>query len=505
MMSPEHRQFIESALEAMEDAGYNPERFAGEVGVYGSCNQESIARYKAPPEWLAATRLSTELAGGWFMDSLAPNVLFYLGMTGEALTLAPYCAGFHYGVHLACQSLLLRQVDLAIAGSVHVRIPQQRGYLHVPGGILSRDGHTYPFDARGTGTVLSSGVVTVVLKRLEDALASSDHIYAVIKGSAINNNGARSIQYGFPQSERLGQCIASAMATGDIDPATVSMVECYGIGQPMSDALEVDAMRRAFRGSGRGSCAIGSVKGNIGHCATAAGGTSFAKALLALHHRQIPATIHCDTPNPEIPFAETPFYVQREPADWEPACGVRRAGVNAVGGSGYNAHIVLEEAPPLQGSASAPSARHALVTLSARTGSALAEMRANLAEHLRRYPALPLADIAFTLNTGRKSYPLRWAAIARSTAELLEQLTGATTEAFVGEGSATTGADEGMLQPGTHWTLDLASQCLLAKAWLRGRQPDWDAYYRDMPARRLSLPTYPLARERHWLEAGHSY
>lgn len=500
MMSPEHRQFLEAAWEALEDAGYSPERCAGEVGVYGACNPENIARYRPPPEWLSGNKLTTELAGGWSPDSLTPNVLYYLGLTGEAMTVSSYCAGFHYAAHLACQSLILRQIDLALAGCVAVRVPQRRGYLHVPGAVMSRDGRTRPFDAQGTGSVPGSGVVAVALKRLDDALAARDHVYAVIKGSAFNNNGSQVIQYGAPQPERLAQCVAAAMAGADIDPATVSLVECYGIGHPLSDVLEVDALRRAFRGVGRRSCALGSVKGNIGHCSTAAGGSAFAKAVLALGRRQLPATLHFDTPNPQLRLDETPFHVLREASAWEPACGILRAGVTALGGSGHNAHIVLEEAPPVP-SRGPGGDEPQIVVLSARDAAALARMQVNLGAHLRRNPGLALTDVAWTLNTGRRTMEHRWAALARSTAELVEQLEGTTCGLFVGESVARAGDGSGSVTT----TSAPGPGAAQAEAWLRGQPVDWDERARDRPARRVSLPTYPFARERHWLDSGQAY
>lgn len=501
MMSPEHRQFLECAWEALEDAGHIPDGAIGEVGVYGACNAENIARYKAPPEWLAANKFTTELASAWNPDSLTANVLYYLGLTGEAVTVSSYCAGFHYAAHLACQSLLLGQIDLALVGSVSVKVPQRRGYLHVPGGVMSRDGRTRPFDASGTGSIQSSGVVMAAFKRLEDALADRDHIYAVIKGSAINNSGSSAIQYGVPQPGRLAQCIASAMASGNIDPTTVSLVECYGIGHPLSDALELNALGQAFRGIERRACTVGSVKGNLGHCSTSAGGSSFAKAALALHHRQLPATLHHGTPIPELSSPDSPFRVRRESAAWEPTCGIRRAGVTALGGSGHNAHIVMQEAPTNVGSR--PTRASEILTLSARTAAALSRKRSDLATYLRCNRTLPLADIAWTLNTGRRRFAHRWAAIAGTTAELIDQLSGTKTANIVGEKEAA--SREGQVYSPPPTVADLQAQRLLAEAWLQGYEINWDAHYHDSQARRVALPTYPLVRERHWLETGQAY
>ena len=514
MMSPEHRQFIESAWEAVEDAGYAPSRITGEVGVYGACNAESIARYKLPPDWVTTSKTLNDYSHGWCPDALAPNVLKFMGLTGEALTLASFCAGFHYSVHFACQSLVLRQSDLCIAGSVYVRVPQVRGYLHEPGGVLSVDGHTRPFDEKGTGSILSSGVVTVVLKRLDDAMRARDHIYGVLKGSAYNNNGHMAIRYGIPNAERLALCVSGALASGEVDPRTVTMLEGFGTGHPLADAIEIDALTRAFRARDRGFCAIGSVKGNIGNCAIAAGGAGTAKALLSLQAGCIPASINCTVPNPQIPFSQTPFFVQRENADWQPAVGVRRAGVSALGGAGYNAHLVLEEAP-----APAPPASlgaHVLVTLSAKTPAALTRARHNLREHLRRHPGLALADVAFTLNAGREAWEHRLAWVVRTRDELLERLADDTGAAGTAEttrtsdgcfaGTATPPHTEAPpLTPAGQALAGADAQRHLAAAWTRGARIDWDSYYDALQLRRVSLPSYPFERERFWLESGLAY
>ena len=233
---------------------------------------------------------------------MGPNVLRYLGLTGEALSLTTFCTGIHYSLHLACQSLLLAQCDLALAGGVVVRTPQERGYLWEQTGVFSRDGHCRPYDARGTGAPLGSGVAAFALKRLEDAVADGDHVAAVIKGTAINNNGRTALGYGVPQPERLSACIAAAMAVGGIEPETVTSVAGFGVGHPLSDAGEVKALEMAFRTRERGFCSLGSVKGNVGNCGVAAGGASLVKAALSLLHRVLPATINHETPNADVDF-----------------------------------------------------------------------------------------------------------------------------------------------------------------------------------------------------------
>nr|VFK51574.1 MAG: Beta-ketoacyl synthase, C-terminal domain [Candidatus Kentron sp. TUN] len=511
LMTPEHRLFIEASWAAVEDAGYNVDTIDSDVGVYGTCNPESIARYKLPPDWISAGQEVIDLSYGWCPDAIAPNVLRYLGLTGEALSVTTFCTGIHYGIHLACQSLLLGQCDMAIAGGAVVRVPHERGYLWEPAGVFSRDGRCRPYDKNGTGAALGSGAVSFVLKHLEDAVADDDHIYAVIKGTAVNNNGRSTLPYGVPQPERLGACISSAMALAGVEPETISSVAGFGVGHPISDAVEVRALEMAFQTRERGYCSLGSVKGNIGNCGVAAGGASIVKAALSLLHRTIPATINHETPNPDINFPATPFYVNTEEQEYdEPGCGIRRAGVTQIAGAGYNAHLILEE-PPKRAVISSSSDPQ-LVPLSARTPGALARMRANLAAYLEARPDIELPDVGFTLARGRKAFEYRWATVARDHASLLDALRKDDSSVRSGQLSSlaaapTDGYDRGVLNetpdgmtvsgPVTRETL-----AAVRDAWVAGHPVDWGSVFRDGGGRRISLPTYAFERERHWLDAG---
>jgi polyketide synthase PksJ len=263
-MTPEHRLFLGSTWEAIEDGGYDPDRVKGEVGIYGSMNPQTAALYSAPPDWVSVGPEVMDRSMAWAPDTVTSNALYFTGLTGEAVTVTAVCSGFHYSVHLACQSLLLGQIDMAVAGGVMIRLPHRRGYLWEEGRILSKDGHCRPFDANGTGTVLASGVATLLLKPVQPAIADRDHIYALVKGSAINNNGVSSMAYGLAQPERLSACIANAMQVGGVSPETVSLYEANGFGLPITDSLEVHAATMAF-GKQSGTCSIGAAKGNIGH------------------------------------------------------------------------------------------------------------------------------------------------------------------------------------------------------------------------------------------------
>ncbi|WP_316528013.1 type I polyketide synthase [Kitasatospora brasiliensis] len=500
-MTPENRLFLESAWESLEDAGYDPERLTAEVGVYGANNPQTAALYSSPPDRVSVGPEAIEASLAWSPDTMTSNALYYLGLTGEAVTVAAVCAGFHYAVHLACQSLLLGQTDVAIAGGSMVRLPHPRGHLWEENRVLSKDGHCRPFDANGTGTALSSGVVTLLLKPLGQAVADRDHVYAVVKGSAVNNNGVSAMAYGLAQPERLSACIAAAMEVGGVAPDTVSMYEANGLGLPMTDELEVHAASMAF-GKRTGTASIGGVKGNVGHGGVVSGGFGALKAALALYHRTLPATINLTEVNPDLDFPSTPFVPQLEAASWEPEAGIRRAGITSIGGGGYNAHLLLEEAPTAAERAPESTGKPRLACLSALDDEALAHQRTRLRERLEADPGLRLDDVCFTLNLGRKVMPRRWAAVVRSRAELIAAL---SDEAADGPAATTATAPpaapgsftrtEHGIVPSGH---DARALHDLAAAWVAGHQVDFDALHSDGAAHRVPLPTYPFRPRRFW-------
>jgi acyl transferase domain-containing protein len=500
-MTPENRLFLESAWETLEDGGYDPDRIRGEVGVYGANNPQTAALYSSPPDRVSVGPEAIEASLAWSPDTMTSNALYYMGLTGEAVTVAAVCAGFHYAVHLACQSLLLGQTDMAIAGGAMVRLPHPRGHLWEENRILSKDGHCRPFDANGTGTALSSGVVTVLLKPLAEAVADRDHIYAVVKGSAVNNNGVSAVAYGLAQPERLSACIANAMEVGGVTPDTVSMYEANGLGMPMTDELEVHAASMAF-GKQTGTTSIGGVKGNVGHGGVVSGGFGAMKALMALYHKKLAATINLTEVNQDLDFPSTPFVPQLETADWEPESGIRRAGVTSLGGGGYNAHLVLEEPPAPAERAPEAVGRPRLATLSALDDEALARQRARLKDWLEANPGLRLDDVCFSLNLGRKVMARRWAAVVRSRAELIAALSGDSPGGMVTETAAAPRVaadsfprgDDGIVWSGT----DAQALSDLAAAWVNGRQVDFASLHVGEASRRVPLPTYPFQPRRFW-------
>jgi amino acid adenylation domain-containing protein len=403
LLDPQHRLLLEAAWEALEDAGYDAERIAGPVGVYvgASVNSYFLHYLFSPREQLNSPDGAQYFVGN-DNNFLATRTSYKLGLRGPSLTIQTACSTSLVAVHLACQSLLNGECDMAIAGGVSVRVPQV-GYFYRPGGILAPDGHCRAFDAQAGGSVMGSGLGVVVLKRIEDALADGDPIRAVILGSAINNDGALRIGYTAPSAQGQEAAIAEALALARVEPGTVSYVEAHGSGTPLGDPIELTALARAFGdGVAPGSCAVGSVKTNIGHLDAAAGVAGLIKTVLALEHGEIPPSLHFTTPNPQIALASSPFYVSSGLRSWTmDGAAPRRAGVSSFGMGGTNAHVVLEEAP--RPGPSEPSSRPwQLLVLSAATPAALDAATPNLAAHLEAHPGEPLADVAYTLQLGRK-------------------------------------------------------------------------------------------------------
>jgi phthiocerol/phenolphthiocerol synthesis type-I polyketide synthase E len=409
MMEPAHRIFLECAWEAMEDAGYDASRVEGNVGVYAGVGASNYLdrNVRGNPELAEAVGEFQLLLGG-AKDFLSTRVSYKMNLRGPSVSVQTGCSTALVSVHMACQSLLGRECDMALAGGACVATPQVTGYVWTHGGILSTDGHCRAFDADSTGAQAGSGVGVVVLKRLEDALADGDVIHAVIKGSAINNDGAVKVAFTAPSVEGQAAVIGEALAMADVDPETITYVEAHGSGTELGDPIEIAALNRAFRSSTdrTGYCAVGSVKTNIGHLDTAAGAAGLIKTVLALKNGELPPTVHFKKPNPKIDFANSPFYVSGTLQPWNvPEGEPRRAGVSSFGIGGTNAHVVLEEAPPAEPSSDGRPWQ--LLAVSARTPSALDAATARLAEHLRRHPEQKLADVAWTLQVGRRHFPAR--------------------------------------------------------------------------------------------------
>lgn len=406
-MDPQQRIFLECAWEALENAGCDPDTYPGMIGVFAGSDQSSYLYQIYSSVDLSAYGYGGMMAIGNEKDYLATQVSYKLNLRGPALNVQTSCSTSLVAVCVACQNLALGYCDVALAGGAAIGVPQKKGYWYQAGGIVSPDGHCRTFDAAGQGTVVGSGVGVVVLKRLSDALADGDRIEAVIKGFALNNDGAGKVGYTAPSVDGQAAAIRMAQKMAGVEPETIGYVEAHGTATALGDPVEIAALTKAFRErtAKRQYCAVGSLKSNVGHLSSAAGVSGLIKGVLAVRHGQIPKTLHYEKPNPQIDFAGSPFFVASELMDWPVRDGPRRAGVSSFGVGGTNAHVVLEQAPPMEADRDAPEKQ--LLVLSARTPAALEAMTDNLARHLEDTPGLDLADVAFTLQAGRKAFPHR--------------------------------------------------------------------------------------------------
>ncbi|MEU6231857.1 beta-ketoacyl synthase N-terminal-like domain-containing protein [Kitasatospora sp. NPDC047058] len=417
ILDPQHRVFLECAFEALERAGYDPDRADGQIGVYAGAGMNHYLLHNLAERHRTGStvdRYRLMLAND--KDFLATRLSYKLDLRGPSINVNTACSTSLVAVNTACLALLGGECDVALVGAVHLNPPQQ-GYQYRDGMIFSPDGHCRAFDAEARGTVIGSGAGVVVLKRLKEALADGDWIHAVIKGSAVNNDGSGKAGYTAPSITGQAAVIADAQEIADVEPDTVGYVEAHGTGTPLGDPIEVAALTEAFRqGTDRtGYCALGSVKSNIGHLDTAAGMAGLIKTVLMLEHRTLVPSLHFRTPNPEIDFGSSPFFVNTGTTAWEEGDAPRRAGVSSFGIGGTNAHVILQEAP----ARTAEPAGHGpeLLVVSARTKTALRQAGAALARHLKQQPGLDLGAVAQTLSLGRRAYPHRFALVARSTRE----------------------------------------------------------------------------------------
>ena len=436
MLDPQQRLFLECAWEAFENAGHDPAAFPGDVGVFAGAGMNTYAlNFLADPEILDSVGNFQVMIGN-DKDFLAPRVSYKLGLKGPSFAVQSACSTSLVAVHLACQSLLAGECDAALAGGVSLRLPQALGYHHHEGAVFSPDGHCRAFDAAAGGFVGGNGAAVVLLRRLEDALRDGDPVHAVIRGSAVNNDGAFKAGFTAPSVEGQAQVIAQALAMAGAEPASIGYVEAHGTGTDLGDPIEIAALAQAFGPEvAPGSCAIGSVKTNIGHLDSAAGVTGLIKAALALERGQIPPSLHFETPNPKLELERTPFRVNARLADWPAGPQPRRAGVSSLGIGGTNAHVVLEEAPAREGST--PGRPWQLLPLSARSEAALAQAADRLADHLRDRPDLELADVAWTLQAGRRRFEQRAFVLARDAEEAAAALATRDPERFAaGTGEA---------------------------------------------------------------------
>lgn len=413
---PQHRIMLECAWESLENAGYNSETYPGRIGVYAGMGLSSYSLFNLYPNrdliesvGVFQTLISND------KDFLPTRISYQLNLRGPSVNVQTACSTSLVAVHIACQSLLNGECDMALAGAASIRVPQESGYLYQEESILSPDGHCRPFDAHAKGTVFGNGAGIVVLKRLEDAIADGDTIRAIIKGSAINNDGHLKVGYTAPSVAGQTEAIAEAMAVANVNPETVSYIQTHGTGTALGDPIEIAALTQVFsrHTDKKACCAIGSVKSNIGHLDTAAGIAGLIQTVLALEHQAIPPSLHFESPNPQIDFENSPFYVNAKLLEWPGGETPRRAGVSSFGIGGTNAHVVLEEAP-VPSKKSPNSRQPQLLVISAKTGPALEQATQNLADYLTTHSDCNLADVAYTLQVGRRGFNYRRMVVAET-------------------------------------------------------------------------------------------
>lgn len=410
MMDPQHRLFLECAWEALERAGQSSETGSERTAVFAGAGMNHYLLQNLLPNYDRIRESGDfQLVIGNDKDFLPTRVAYKLDLRGPAVAVSTACSTSLVAVHLACQCLLDFQADMALAGGASLLLPQTAGYWHEAGGIVSPDGHCRPFDRAARGTIGGSGVGVVALKRLSDAIADGDTICSVIIGSSVNNDGAQKIGYTAPAWEGQSVVVAEAQELAGVGPADISYLEAHGTATELGDPIELAALTDVFGGEPEADCAIGSVKGNFGHLDSAAGVAGLMKTTLALMHRELPPSLHFEEPNPKLNIAETPFRVNSELRTWEDGGQPRRAGVSSFGIGGTNAHVVLEEAPATRPTGA--GRRWQVLPISARSEAALDAVTENLAEFMAGEASVELADVAYTLQVGRRRFSERRALI----------------------------------------------------------------------------------------------
>ena len=533
LMDPQLRVFHECAWEALEHAGYNPHDSDCLIGLYAG---NAPNHYWAALTFLDCSNDSTDqFEAGLLTNHFSTRVSYKLNLSGPAVTVQTACSTSLVALHLACQGLFNRECDMALAGGVSISLPQKTGYLYQEKMILSPDGHVRAFDARAGGTVFSDGAGVVVLKRLDDAVADGDYIHAVIKGSAINNDGHRKVGYTAPSIKGQTQVILTALETAGVEPESISFIETHGTGTNLGDPVEIEALNQLYYKNRKNSCAISSVKSNVGHLNAAAGITGLIKTLLSLTYRLIPPGINFEVPNPGIDLINSPFYVNSILSQWKNSQYPLRAGVSSFGFGGTNAHVILEESPyravSSPGSTMEASGEGAvypidkevlrahrversyqLILLSAKTQAALDEMTRKLAEHLEKHPHINLADAAYTLQVGRSAFQYRKMFVCAGIEEARKILTtGASDYIYTGKVTGKEEFDGSHMPPGSLENLAALPldsddrRHLLIKIghlWLQGARIDLKTLWGTEKRLRIPLPTYPFAKQRYWIDSG---
>ncbi|PCK09020.1 MAG: polyketide synthase [Alteromonadaceae bacterium] len=425
ILDPQHRQFSECCWEALERSGHTPAKFDGAIGVFAGSGMAAYFAHNiiTNPELVNSVGMFLLRHTGNDKDFLATRVSYSFNLKGPSVNVQTACSTSAVATHLACQSLLSEECDMALAGGVTIDLPHHRGYLYKENEILSPDGHCRAFDHRAKGTIFGSGTGVIVLRRLEEAIEDGDHIHGVIIGSAVNNDGSAKVGYLAPSVEGQAEAITEALEIADIDADSIGYVECHGTGTPVGDPIEVAALTAAFNETTerRGFCGLGSVKTNIGHLDTAAGVAAIIKTALSLEHKQIPASLNYEAPNPTIDFARSPFYVNDKLKEWKAGDEPRRAAVNSLGVGGTNAFIIIEEPPERKSSPEFKGSNH-LIAFSAKNRKALDGYGEKLANFLEERPDIDMADVAYSLFEGREDFDNRRVLAVRDREEAIAVL-----------------------------------------------------------------------------------
>jgi thioester reductase-like protein len=525
LVDPQHRAMLECAWEAFEDAAHDPRAFPGRIGVFAGAGKNTYLLFNlAPQEDLISSADVYSILAGNEKDYLAPRLAYALGLQGPSISVQTACSSGLVGVHLACQSLLSGECDMALVGAVAVDVPQFAGYHYREGAMLSRDGRCRPFDAGASGTVFGNGVAAVVLRRLEDAVADRDPIRAVILGTATNNDGGRKTAFGVPSLEGQSEVAVEALSVGAVDPATVGYIETHGTGTALGDRIEFDALRTAYGSQPSRSCVLGALKANIGHLGAAAGLAGLIKAVLALEAGSIPPSVGFERPAPELDIERSRFSVNASAQSW-PLSGPRRAAVHATAVGGSNVHVVLQQAPSPRPSASGQGDRsYFLFLLSASSRAGVHGFAERLSRALRDQPSLSAESVAWTLQVGRRPLAFRKAIVAKDLEELkraldaidpaeelqaaadtpsVEQVCGSDVGAELSATwSSSSAAPFDELMPSgleSAGAREPADQLLaLGALWCRGVALDWNVLGHPGAAR-AHLPARPFERVRCWV------
>jgi amino acid adenylation domain-containing protein len=487
LMDPQQRVFMEIAWEALEQTGHLPHAYAGRVGVFAGSGNNSYYQNNvlAHPDLVAQVG-NFQVMTANEKDYLASRTAYQLNLKGPAVGVYAACSSSLLAIAQAVQSLRAGQCEAALAGGVSITAPQRSGHLYQEGAMLSADGHCRPFAASAQGTVFSDGAGVVLLKTLEAARRDGDVIYTIIKGVGTNNDGGGKGSFTAPSAEGQAGAIRQALADAAVDPATISYVEAHGTATPLGDPIELEGLALAFgEQAARQFCALGSIKSNLGHLTAAAGVAGFIKTVLALHHQQLPASLHFDAPNPHFDLAASPFFVNTTLSPWQPA-GVRRAGVSSFGVGGTNVHVVLEEyavAPTPPAAVSLKERPAQLITWSARSAGSAANYAQQLAQHWQQAPALTPAEVAATLHATRPAFAQRGFVVASTAEEAILALPGASIAAataapaetvflFPGQGAQYVGMGRDLYahEPAYRQAVDECAALLLADGELDIRQ-----------------------------------